>query len=175
MTNRRVLSDEKTLWRHGPGEVVRAGWGVPSAHNGGKRPPGGTGVRRCSGPPGEPWGWWKEGPGGAVSCRAEWPSPPQRPGGEVQAILTWTSVPSSRPCPVPASPRGTVWKPEEAVRGERWRWGGCGDREAGGEGRREDLAEEGLQPKGLLGFHICTSASSWHFVYAIWDRHRLYI
>ena len=71
---------------------------------------------------------------------------PQRPGGKrVQAILppSWTSVPSSFPCPIPAFPGGTTWEPGEAVSGERRWWGGHGDREAGGEGRREDLAEEG--------------------------------
>ena len=121
--------------------------------------PGGRGVRRCSGSPGEPWGgqqmlWQPRGVLGLVE-RGSWrsselqgrvviaPTEAWREG--VQAILppSWTSALSSWPCPVPASPGGTAWKPGEAVRGERWWWGGGGDREADGEGRREDLAEEG--------------------------------
>lgn len=109
-----------------------------SARNGGKwsppggtgdrrcsGPPGGMGVRRCSGPPGEPWGWWKEGPGGAVSCRAEWPSPPRdlagksRPSWHPPGLLSPAAglVPSQ---PLPGEPPGNPGR----------LWGGRGD---GGE------------------------------------------
>ena len=53
------------------------------------------------------------------NCLEALPAEAWREG--VQAILppSWTSALSSWPCPIPASPGGTAWKPGEAMRGER--------------------------------------------------------
>ena len=77
-------------------------------------------------------GLGERGPRRSCELRGGVAIAPQRPGGEVQAILTpsWTSVPSSRPCPVPDSPGGTVWRQRS-----RWR------REEGGSGRGRSPAQ----------------------------------
>ena len=136
------------------------------------------GVSRCSGSPGESWGWWKEGPGGALSCRAEWPSPPQRPGGK-------ESRPSCHPPgPLPSAAGLVLSQPllGEPPGNPGRPWGGRGD--GGEEVETEKQVEKGggriwqrkdLQPKALLGFLIWASASSWYCVYGIWDRPWLYI